>query len=522
MEIEVTTGGWASSDVQALAVPVFKDEKPDAGVLGELDGLTGGTLRAVIESGELTGKEGETALIHFNRAQPNASGGSHATRLLLIGVGAQEDYRLPQVAQAAGAAARLLRGKNFKTIGFVPRSDADASAAVTASVEGAQTALFDADKYRTIEREERNVERFVVVAASGNEAELNKAAERGRIIGEGVNFARDLANEPGAHMTPTILSERARELSEKFGLEIDVLDEDRMRELGMGALLCVGQGSEEPSKLIVLKYTPEGYTPPANVNGEDGDGNNKGELLAFVGKGITFDTGGISIKPAENMEAMKYDMSGGAAVLGAMRAVAQLKPSVPVLGIVPSAENMPSGKAVKPGDVVRAMTGKTIEVINTDAEGRLVLADALAYAKQLGATRVVDLATLTGAVVVALGDVNVAVMGTDQSLIDEIIASGREVGEKHWQLPLDPEYTKQIKSDIADIKNIGGRKAGTITAAAFLKEFADGFAWAHLDIAGTAWADDAKPYRAKGPTGVGVRTLLKLVENQAARSSAQS
>lgn len=517
MMIEVTTGGWASLDVQALAVPVFKDEQPDAGVLGELDTLTGGMLRAVIESGELTGKEGETALVHFNTTQRDA-GGVRATRLLLIGVGAQEDYRVPQIAQAAGAAARLLRGKNFKTIGFAPRGEGNASAAVTASVEGAQTALFDADKYRTVEREERNVERFVVVA-SGDEVELNKAAERGRIIGEGINFARDLANEPGAHMTPTILSERARELSEKFGLEIDVLDEDRMRELGMGALLCVGQGSEEPSKLIVLKYTPEGYTPPANASGEDGDGSNKGELLAFVGKGITFDTGGISIKPAENMEAMKYDMSGGAAVLGAMRAVAQLKPSVPVLGIVPSAENMPSGKAVKPGDVVRAMTGKTIEVINTDAEGRLVLADALAYAKQLGATRVVDLATLTGAVVVALGDVNVAVMGTDQSLIDEIITSGREVGEKHWQLPLDPEYTKQIKSDIADIKNIGGRKAGTITAAAFLKEFADGFAWAHLDIAGTAWADDAKPYRAKGPTGVGVRTLLKLVENQAARSS---
>ena len=516
MEIEVTTGGWASLDVQALAVPIFKDEKPDAGVPGELDAATGGMLRAVIESGELTGKEGETALVHLDFAQPNAGGGSRATRLLLIGVGAREDYLVPQIAQAAGAAARLLRGKNFKTIAFVPRGEEDASvAAVAASVEGAQTALFDADKYRTIEREERNIERFVVVA-SGDDAELNRAAERGRIIGEGINFARDLANEPGAHMTPTILSERAREIADKFGLEIDVLDEDRMRELGMGALLCVGQGSEEPSKLIVLKYTPEGYTPPVASGDADAD---KGELLAFVGKGITFDTGGISIKPAENMEAMKYDMSGGAAVLGAMRAVAQLKPTVPVLGIVPAAENMPSGRAVKPGDVVRAMTGKTIEVINTDAEGRLVLADALAYAKQLGATRVVDLATLTGAVVIALGDVNIAVMGTDQPLIDEIIASGREVGEKHWQLPLDPEYTKQIKSDIADIKNIGGRKAGTITAAAFLKEFADGFAWAHLDIAGTAWADDAKPHRAKGPTGVGVRTLLKLVENQEARSS---
>jgi leucyl aminopeptidase len=238
-------------------------------------------------------------------------------------------------------------------------------------------------------------------------------------------------------------------------------------------------------------------------------------LLAFVGKGITFDSGGISLKPGENMELMKYDMTGGATVMGAMRALAQLKPSIPVLGVVPCAENLPSGRATKPGDVVRAMTGKTIEVINTDAEGRLILADAIAYSKKLGATRIVDMATLTGAVSIALGDVNTAVLGTDQALIDEVIGAGKDVGEKFWQLPLDKEYSKQIKSDIADIKNVGGRKAGTITAAAFLKEFADGVAWAHLDIAGTAWGDEAKPFRSKGPTGVAVRTLIRIVDRAA-------
>jgi leucyl aminopeptidase len=276
-----------------------------------------------------------------------------------------------------------------------------------------------------------------------------------------------------------------------------------MEQEGMGSLLCVARGSEEPPKLIVLKYTPAGST-------KSGEG-----LLAFVGKGITFDSGGISLKPGENMELMKYDMTGGATVMGAMRALAQLKPSIPVLGVVPCAENLPSGRATKPGDVVRAMTGKTIEVINTDAEGRLILADAIAYSKKLGATRIVDMATLTGAVSIALGDVNTAVLGTDQALIDEVIGAGKDVGEKFWQLPLDKEYSKQIKSDIADIKNVGGRKAGTITAAAFLKEFADGVAWAHLDIAGTAWGDEAKPFRSKGPTGVAVRTLIRIVDRAA-------
>ncbi|HEX8473927.1 MAG TPA: leucyl aminopeptidase [Pyrinomonadaceae bacterium] len=504
MEIQTSAGHFKDADVQALAVAVFKDEKADEGFLRELDEACGGLIKSVIESEELKGKEGETLYMHL----AGAGGALKAKRLLLIGVGERENYRLGNVSQMAGAAVRALRARNVKTVGLILRvPEGIGVEGVAAAVEGAFIGLFELDKYRTADKEERTIERLTVIADGADEAELKRSAERGRIIGESVNFTRDLSNEPGGYMTPTIMAERAQQIATAFGLEVDVLDQTRIEAEGMGSFLSVARGSDEPPKLMVLKYTPEGY--------ED----KNGELLALVGKGITFDTGGISIKPGENMELMKYDMTGGATVLGIMRAIAQLKPSIPVLGIVPSTENMPSGKATKPGDVVRAMSGKTIEVINTDAEGRLILADGIAYAKKLGATRIIDMATLTGAVSIALGDVNTGIMGTDQELIDGIIDAGREVGEKLWQLPLDKEYSKQIKSDIADIKNVGGRKAGTITAAAFLKEFADGVSWAHLDIAGTAWGEDVKPFRAKGPTGVAVRTLLNYVERASRAAS---
>ena len=505
MEIQTSNARPAELDVHALAVAVFKDEQADEGFLKDLDAATGGLVRAVLEAEELKGKEGETAYLHLAAA----GGGAKARRLLLVGVGERADYGAAQVSQFGGAAVRYLRARNVKTVGLVPRLEVgDAGRAVQATVEGALIGLFEPDKYRTIDKEERAVERVVVVAEGADAEALRRGAERGRIVGESVNFTRDLANEPGGYLTPTVFAERAQEIANEFGLEIDVLDQPRLEAEGMGAFLSVARGSEQPPKMMVLKYMPEGRAAI-----EEGE-----EYLALVGKGITFDTGGISIKPSENMELMKYDMTGGATVLGVMRAVAQLKPPIPLLGVVPATENMPSGRATKPGDVVRAMSGKTIEIINTDAEGRLILADAVSYAKKLGATRIVDMATLTGAVSIALGDVNTGIMGTDQELINEIIEAGRAVGEKFWQLPLDKEYTKQIKSDIADIKNVGGRKAGTITAAAFIKEFADGTSWAHLDIAGTAWGDEAKPFRAKGPTGVAVRTLLNFVERSARKA----
>jgi leucyl aminopeptidase len=500
MQIESTNGSYQDIDVQALAIAVFKDEKVDEGFLKDLDSITGGVIKSVIDSEELKGKEGETIYVHLH-------GNTHikAQRLLLVGVGERSEYKPALASQMAGTAVRELRGKNARSVAIVPRLDGSPEEVGSAVVEGSFMAIFDPDKYRTVDKEKREIEKLIVVLDGADETSLKRGVERGAIIGDSVNFTRDLANEPGAYMTPTNMSERARAIATEFGLSIDVLDEARMEQEGMGSLLSVSRGSDEPAKLIILKYTP------SNVS-EEGE-----ELLAFVGKGITFDSGGISLKPGDNMELMKYDMTGGATVMGAMRAIAQLKPSIPVLGVVPCAENLPSGKATKPGDVVRAMTGKTIEVINTDAEGRLILADAIAYAKKLGATTIVDMATLTGAVSIALGDVNTAVIGTDQELIDEIIAAGKEAGEKFWQLPLDKEYSKQIKSDIADIKNVGGRKAGTITAAAFLKEFADGVSWAHLDIAGTAWSDEAKPYRSKGPTGVAVRTLVRIVTRLATK-----
>jgi leucyl aminopeptidase len=505
MEVQTSAGRYQEQDVQALALAVFKGEKADEGILKELDEASGGVVRSVVESEELKGKEGETVYVHLTQG-----GGLRARRLLLVGVGERGDYKLSQVSQMAGTAVRYLRGKNVKTIALVTRAEGDAEGAAAAAAEGAVIGLFEPDKYRTVDKEERTIERLVVISEGADEEALKRGAERGRIVGESVNFTRDMANEPGASLTPTKMAERAREVAEEFGLSVDVLDEARMEQEGMGALLSVSRGSEEDAKLIILKYTPR----EAPAGGEE-------NLLAFVGKGITFDSGGISLKPGENMELMKYDMTGGATVIGAMRAIAQLKPPIPVLGVVPASENLPSGKATKPGDVVRAMSGKTIEIINTDAEGRLILSDAICYAKKLGAKRILDMATLTGAVSIALGDVNTAILGTDQEFIDEVIASGREVGEKFWQLPLDKEYTRQIKSDIADIKNVGGRKAGTITAAAFLKEFADGVSWAHLDIAGTAWGDEAKPYRAKGPTGIAVRTLIQMVERASRPASTQ-
>lgn len=495
MQVEASRGPIEELDVQALAVAVFKSEKADDGFLKKLDELSGGLVRSALDADEFSGKEGETAYFHLV-----GNNSLKARRLLLIGVGEASEYKSAQVSHMAGTAVRSLRSKNVKSIAVLPRASGDVFETAAKASEGAYIALFDPDKYRTVDKEEKTVDRFVVAVEGAEEDALQRGVNVGRIVGEAVNFTRDMANEPGAYMTPTDMAERAREVANEFGLSVDVLDEARMEQEGMGSLLSVSHGSDQPAKLIILKYTPT--TPPADTK----------ELLAFVGKGVTFDSGGISLKPGESMELMKYDMTGGATVMGAMRAIAQLKPPIPILGVAPCTENLPSGKATKPGDVVKAMTGKTIEIINTDAEGRLILADAIAYAKKLGATKVIDMATLTGAVSVALGDVNTAVLGTDQALIDEIIAAGREVGEKYWQLPLDKEYSKQIKSDIADIKNVGGRRAGTITAAAFLKEFTDGLSWAHLDIAGTAWADEAKPYRSKGPTGIAVRTLLRIVD----------
>jgi leucyl aminopeptidase len=496
MKFQGITGNFAGANADALAVPVFKGEKASSGVLKDLDKLTGGLVSSVMRAEEFKGEAGQIAFLRF---APN--NGTKAGRLLLIGAGDKNEYKAHSIASLAGTAARFLRKRNIKSLALLPRGKSSAAEAGQNAVQGFITSQFELDKYKTKDKNKKAVTGLVICVEGARPADLRAGIDRGRAIGEAMNFTRDLANEPPNILTPTEMAKRAQAMAREFGLKCEVLDEARMTKLGMGSLMSVSIGSEQPAKMIVLKYTPTKSTAK------------KGEMLALVGKGITFDTGGISLKPGENMDAMKYDMSGGATVLGTMRAIAQLKPSVPVLGVVAAVENMPDGKASRPSDVVHAMNGKSIEILNTDAEGRLILADAVAYAEKQGATRIVDMATLTGAVIIALGDINTGIMGNDQRLVDEIIACGKDTGEGFWQLPVSPEYSKQIKSDIADIKNIGPRgKAGTIMGAVFIQEFIGKAKWAHLDIAGTAWSDNAKPHQAKGPTGVAIRTLLRLVE----------
>jgi leucyl aminopeptidase len=496
MKTQAITANFQEANVDALAVAVFKDEKASSGVLKDLDKLTGGIVSSVIKDEEFKGEVNETALVRFA-----GKGKVKASMLLLIGVGERGDYATASVANVAGTATRFLRKRNVKSLALLPRGEGEAREIAQAAGTGFVTSQFELDKYRTKDKNSKTVDTFVLCVEGANEKELKDGLNRGQIIGDSMNFTRELANEPPNVLHPTEFARRAQAMAKETGLKCEILDEAKMEKLGMGSLLSVSIGSEQPANLIVLRYEPKKSTAK------------KGELLALVGKGITFDTGGISIKPGEGMDAMKYDMSGGASVAGAMRAIGLLKPSVPVLGIIAAVENMPDGKATRPSDIVTAMNGKTIEILNTDAEGRLILADAVAYAEQQGATRIIDMATLTGAVIIALGDVHTAVLGNDQELVDEIIARGEEVGENYWQLPVGREYSKGIKSDIADIKNIGpARKAGTIIGAVFIQEFVEKAKWAHLDIAGTAWSDSERPHQAKGPTAVAVKTLVNLVE----------
>jgi leucyl aminopeptidase len=401
-----------------------------------------------------------------------------------------------KLAATAGLAARQRR---VARVAFAVRGTGDANELAQAAAEGLTLAEFHPGKYKTADPPPAAPPTWTVVVVDASDrqhADACTAVARGRILGECSNMARELANEPGNTLTPREFAKRTAALASDAGVDVEILDEHQIEKLGMGLLLGVARGSDEPPRLIVFRYNPPG-APEKPV-------------LGLVGKGITFDTGGISIKPAEKMEQMKDDMAGGAAVACAMRAIALLKAPMRVIGVVPTTENMPGGRAVKPGDVLKSAAGKTVEVINTDAEGRLILGDGLWYARQLGATHLVDVATLTGAVVVALGKITSGIFGTPDEWVERVRRVADRAGDRVWPLPLFDEYRDQIKSDIADMINTGGRAAGSITAAMFLKEFADGLPWVHLDIAGTAWADEAKPYLPKGPSGVAVRTLAAL------------
>jgi leucyl aminopeptidase len=493
MQINLDTKPFASLETDALVTYLFEDNVPVQGRIAELDKLAGGLLTRLAKSGELTGKNLEFTLVH-------APAELKAARLLLVGAGKREQANPATLRKVAGAALRYLKARGVHKLAFLVRENdltADAAQAIT---EGALTADFETDKYKTDKKNDKFIESLTIAgfADAGKDA-AEKGIARGRTIADAQNFARDLVNEPSNRLTPRILADKAEVMAKEAGLAVEVLDEKKIADLKMGALLSVAQGSVEPPRMIVITYTPASLKHGAPV-------------IGLVGKAVTFDTGGISIKPSDGMEKMKYDMAGGATMIGVMRALASLKPAVKVICVVPATENMPGGKAQKPGDIQTAMSGKTIEVLNTDAEGRLILADGIHYAKQLGATHLVDAATLTGAVVVALANINVGVFGSDQAWTDKLLASAKAAGEKMWQLPTDDEYREFIKGSFADIQNISsGKGGGAITGAMFLKEFSGDTPWIHLDIAGTAWNDDAKPWLAKGPTGVALRTLVHLV-----------
>jgi leucyl aminopeptidase len=470
-------------ETDALIVPVLEGRKEER--FG---------AAALFDSGEVTGKSMELTLIH----RPP---GMAAKRLLLAGGGQPEEFNSAEIRKLAGAAIRYLKPKGCRNMALALEREWATGESVCAAVEGAVLGDYEPDRYKSGNDKSKNEVEWFSVICGQEDQDLEAGARRGAILAEAQNFTRALVNEPANRLTPPKIVEAARQVAAESGLECEVLDQDRMQELGMGALLGVAQGSAEPPALIVLRYKPgdaSGVSPVSTTH------------LGLVGKGVTFDTGGISIKPAEGMEKMKYDMAGGGAMLGAMRALARLKPTIAVSAYIPCVENMPGSRAQRPGDIVTAMSGKTIEVINTDAEGRLILADAITYARRQGCTHLVDAATLTGAIVVALGHHRVGLFANDDGMRDRVLRAAETEGERMWPMPLDEDYKDYLKSAFADLPNVGGRWGGAVTAAMFLKEFAENTPWVHLDIAGTAWLDDGKPFLAKGASGIPVRTLVRL------------
>ena len=502
MDIRVVVGDVTKFRGDAVVVNLFEGVKAPVGATATVDAALGGTIRKLIQVGELTGKWGEQTLVH-------ALGKLPVDRVLVMGLGKPEDFTLDRVRIVSAEAVKHLRKIGARQVGTIvhgvgTREGAhtgargfNAAQATQALAEGALLGLYRFTRYkRDNDDAKKEIETFTIVGQDRQKLRaMTEAVRRGRVLAEATNTARDLVNEPGNTLTPTELGRRAREVSRRARIRCQVLGPQELRRLQARALLGVARGSQEPPRLILLEYR---------------GGRRGGPHLGLVGKGITFDSGGISIKPAEKMETMKGDMAGAAAVIAATSAIALLNLPIQVTALVPATENLPSGTALKPGDILRAMSGKTIEVINTDAEGRLVLADALHYARTRKVSHLVDVATLTGACVVALGTLNSGAFTNNQALLDKVLAAGRAAGEKIWPMPMDAEYDELIKGDIAEIKNTGGRKGGAITGAKFLQHFVGDTPWVHLDIAGTFETDKEKGYQPKGATGVMVRTLVNL------------
>jgi leucyl aminopeptidase len=494
MEIKVAAGDIAKIEADAIIVNFFEEMERPEGDTAVVDKALDGAIAQLISQGEIKGKLNQITVIHSLGKLP-------AARVVVVGLGKQQELSLDKVRGAMAGTCRLLRQKDVKSVATIAQGAGVAGitmeGAAQAITEGALLGVYSFRRHQTKEAEHGEIEQLTIVDADESKIPgLELSCHKGRILAEATNLARDMVNEPPNYMTPTDMAETAAKLAETYGLELSVLEREQMQELEMGALLGVAQGTRQPPKFIVLHYR---------------GGDSKVTDVALIGKGITFDSGGISIKPSEGMDEMKGDMAGGAAVIAAMGAIAQLKPKINVMALIPATENLPDGSALKPGDIITAMSGKTIEIISTDAEGRLILADALGYAIKYEAKLMVDVATLTGACRVALGDVCTGAFSNNQELVDKVIAAGVEAGELIWQMPMYEEYKEQNKSDVADIKNTGGRLAGAITAAQFVAEFAGDTPWVHLDIAGTSMGEKERNYLVKGATGVPVRTLVNLV-----------
>jgi leucyl aminopeptidase len=493
-EFSGVSGRPESIQVDMLFVPVFEDDDRLDDLPG-LDAATGGDISRARESREFRGRLYELFIARVTGSD------YQAVRVALVGAGRREDADAERLRRVAAACSYTARLRSMRSVAFVVRTGLDPIRTAQIGADGLSAAEFDSGTYKADPDAGEFPERVLIVSPGADDAALTTAVFQGRTLGESANFARALANEPANILTPTTFATRVADIATSVGLTAEVLDESQIRALKMGLLLGVAQGSDEPPRLVVIRHDPPG-APETPV-------------LAFIGKGITFDTGGISIKPADGMERMKDDMAGGAAVAAAMRALALLKVPRRVIGIIPMAENMVGGNAIRPGDVLTAASGTTVEIINTDAEGRLILGDALWYAQELGATHLVDIATLTGACMVALGRAASGLFGTPDSWVNTVRAAGDAAGDRLWPLPLYEEYREMLRSEIADIHNSAGRWGGASTAAMFLAEFVQkGRPWVHLDIAGTAWAEERKAYQAKGATGVAVRTLVELAQRQ--------
>ena len=497
MKLSATFSAAEKVSTDVIIISLFENTKKIPSELNSLNKSSGGAISGLLKNGDFTGKLNETTIIPTDKKIV-------PKRILLVGLGKSADFTLDKVRQAAGTATRVVQEKKFKIpsmllyrmeIKGISLEDITRSV-----VEGILLSLYNFTMYKTLKKEDKSdiTNYSLVVQKNDVLKSIKSVIKETEIVADAVCFARDIVNMAGSDATPTFLANKAKEIAKKPGVKCKALSRPEMKKLGMNGILNVSRGSSEPPKFIILEYNTK---------------KKSNNTIALVGKGVTFDSGGISLKPGAGMDMMKADMSGAAAVLGAFKAISSLKPSSHIVGLVPCTENMPGGRALKPGDIIKCMSGKTVEVLNTDAEGRLILADAISYAKRYKPDAVIDIATLTGACVAALGTFASGMLGNNEELKNRIKQSGESCHERVWELPLWKEYYELIKSNIADIKNTGGKYAGTITAACFLGEFVEDYPWVHLDIAGTFLVEKNTPYIRKGASGVGVRLLTHLVQN---------